>query len=184
MKKIMNRIKNFILKYKIAIGACALMAVFGFGYWVLGNPGITTIGEDVNVGSNLKVGGNIIDSADNIIYNDSAKEIERERLPFEQGDITSDVDTNTWDVGYYDVSNLIPGSVKTGVSYGRNQIGVFAGDIAAGTRSPAISDTGWTLCASFINTAGDDIDRTWDDGCENVNATAYKAHCYNTKYTS
>ncbi|MCD6500884.1 hypothetical protein J7K42_02665 [bacterium] len=52
--------------------------------------------------------------------------IDRERLPFEQGDITSDVDSNTWDLGYYDVANLIPGNVKLDISFGRNQTGTLA----------------------------------------------------------
>jgi len=71
----------------------------------------------------LSIGGDIKDGLGNIIYNASTHLIERERLPFEQGDITSDVDTNTWDGGYFDVSNLVPGNVKAGVSFGRGQVG-------------------------------------------------------------
>lgn len=60
--------------------------------------------------------------------------LDRERLPFEQGDITSDVDTNTWDLDYYNVANLTQGNVKLGVSFGRDNTGTLSpeGTAAAG----------------------------------------------------
>ncbi len=58
----MNFIKTFFWKNKIAIGACVLTIAFGIGYWVLSSPGTTSIGEDVTVGNNLDVVGNIVAS--------------------------------------------------------------------------------------------------------------------------
>jgi hypothetical protein len=72
IKKIMNKIKNFILKYKVAIGACVLMAAFGFGYWVLGNPGTTTIGENVSVGGNLSIGETEVITSARVLQNVTA----------------------------------------------------------------------------------------------------------------
>lgn len=54
--------KNLIIKHKITIGACALIAVFGLGWWVLGSPGSTTIGEDISVGGNITAVGTISSS--------------------------------------------------------------------------------------------------------------------------
>ncbi len=79
---------------------------------------------DLILQGKLKVDGNILDKLGNIIYNAVAGKIERARMPFEQGDITSDVDTNTYDSGYFNVSNLIPGNVVNGLAFGRNQTGV------------------------------------------------------------
>jgi len=52
-------LKNFLWKNKIAISACVLTIAFGIGYWVLSSPGTTTIGENITVGSNLYVTGNV-----------------------------------------------------------------------------------------------------------------------------
>jgi hypothetical protein len=84
----------------------------------------------LGIGGILQVYSNIVDSASNILYNDSTKKIERARLPFEQGDITSDVDTNNLDVGYYNVANLTPGNIAEGVAFGRNQTGTLAGSVS------------------------------------------------------
>ena len=91
-----------------------------------GNVGIgtTTPSEKLEVtNGNFKIGGSIKDSAGNIIYDDSTKKIPSARLPFEQGDITSDYATNSWAGGYYDVSSLIPANVVAGVTYGRGSVG-------------------------------------------------------------
>jgi len=84
---------------------------------------------NVKIQNNLSAKGDILDVDENIIYNSATGKIERNKLPFEQGDIVSDVDTNTWDSGYYNVTNLIPGNVKDGVSYGRGQIGIYGGTL-------------------------------------------------------
>jgi len=55
----MNLIKNFLWKNKIAISACVLTIAFGVGYWVISSPGPTTIGEDITVGNDLYVTGNV-----------------------------------------------------------------------------------------------------------------------------
>jgi hypothetical protein len=86
--------------------------------------GTTAPGEKLEVvGGNLKVGGSIKDSAGNIIYDDSTKKIPSARLPFDQGDITSDWASSSWTSGYYDVTNLTPANVKSGVTFGRGQTG-------------------------------------------------------------
>ena len=92
----------------------------------IGQDGAATFEGGLDVNSAASFNSDILDSSGNYrIYDSSSNKIERERLPFEQGDITSDVDTNTWDSGYYDVSNLIPGNVKQGVNFGRNQTGTL-----------------------------------------------------------
>ena len=90
---------------------------------------------DLTIGGVLKVEGNILDKLGNIIYNAVTGKIERARLPYEQGDITSDVDTNVDDSGYFNVASLIPGNVKRGISFGRGQTGTVepfnSGDLGA-----------------------------------------------------
>lgn len=90
---------------------------------------------DLNLGGILKVEGNLLDKLGNIIYNTVTGKIERARLPFEQGDITSDVDTNIYDTGYFNVASLIPGNVIKGIAFGRGQTGtgepLLSYDIAA-----------------------------------------------------
>jgi hypothetical protein len=73
----------------------------------------------------VRADGNILDSDSNVIYNSSTKKIESARLPFEQGDITSDAATNVWNEGYYNVANLTPVNVRAGVNFGRNQVGTY-----------------------------------------------------------
>ena len=106
------------------------------GIYKMGVGGHLYVGGNVAInGGNLNLGGNLIDSAGNIIYNDSTKKIERNRLPFNQGDIVSDWETSAWDTDYYNVANLSPENVKQGVSFGRNQTGNYeagyAGKIVA-----------------------------------------------------
>ena len=63
----------------------------------------------------------------------------RERdSPFEQGDITSDADDNTWDVGYYDVSALIPENVKEGIAFGRGDTGTLIGADAYSIKASSV----------------------------------------------
>jgi len=50
----MKKKKSFILKHKVAITACALIACFCTGYWA---SGATLVGEDVTVGNDLTVTG-------------------------------------------------------------------------------------------------------------------------------
>jgi len=50
----MKKKKNFILKHKTAIAACALIACFCTGYWA---SGATLVGEDISVGNDLTVAG-------------------------------------------------------------------------------------------------------------------------------
>ena len=110
-------------------------------------------------GGDLKVGGDIVDSAGDVIYDDATKKIERDRLPFEQGDITSDADTNTWDSGYYDVSNLVgPGAennVKSGVDFGRGQTGTHTGAGEYAIQASAITTINNTVYND--RTIGDDV---------------------------
>ena len=83
----MENFKSFVSKYKIAIAACVLMASLGIAFWIVAQPAITTVGENVDVGGVLKVDGNIIDSGNNVIYDSATQKINPDRLPFEQGDI-------------------------------------------------------------------------------------------------
>lgn len=53
----MRKITNFILKYKITLAVCVLTIAFSFGWWVLANPGPTSIGENITVGNDLTVTG-------------------------------------------------------------------------------------------------------------------------------
>ena len=100
-----------------------------------GSVGVGTMpGEKLDVVGNIKSSGNLwLGAASNWLF-DGAK-IRRALLPFEQGDITSDVDSNTWDAGYYNVANLGPGNVGQGVAFGRGQTGTLeslqTSDIAA-----------------------------------------------------
>lgn len=55
----MKKILHFVSKYRVAVGACSLMAAFGFGWWILANPGTTTIGDDTTIGNNLYVTGSV-----------------------------------------------------------------------------------------------------------------------------
>jgi len=88
--------------------------------------GTTTPSEKLEVaGGNLKVGGSIKDSAGNLIYDDATKKIPSARLPFDQGDITSDWSTNSWASGYYDVANLSSANVKSGITFGRGATGTL-----------------------------------------------------------
>ncbi len=67
--------------------------------------------------------------------------VDTERLPFEQGDITSDVDSNSWDLGYYDVANLTQGNVKLDETFGRNETGTLAPDGTAAAGDVCDSET-------------------------------------------
>lgn len=53
----MKLIKSLFSKHKAGITACVLIATFGIGYWAFGNPGASTIGEDISVGGDLTVTG-------------------------------------------------------------------------------------------------------------------------------
>jgi hypothetical protein len=119
----MEKFKSFISKYKIAIAACVIMASLGIAFWIVAQPAITTVGENVDVGGVLKVDGNIIDSGNNVIYDSATQKINPDRLPFEQGDIVSDWETNSWDVGFYNVAGLNASTVVSGTAFGRNQVG-------------------------------------------------------------
>jgi hypothetical protein len=77
----------------------------------------------------VRADGNILDSDSNVIYNSSTKKIESARLPFEQGDITSDAATNVWNEGYYNVANLTPVNVKAGINFGRGEVGTYSGGL-------------------------------------------------------
>lgn len=87
--------------------------------------GTSSPSTKLQVSGILKVTGNIVDSSDNTIYNSTTQKIEAARLPFDQGDIVSDYTTSAWTSGYYNVANLIPANIKSGVSYGRNETGNF-----------------------------------------------------------
>ena len=47
------------------------------------------------------------------------------RLPFDQGDITSDWASSSWTSGYYDVTNLTPANILSGITFGRSQTGTL-----------------------------------------------------------
>jgi hypothetical protein len=98
-------------------------------------PAAQTKQGDLTVGGALKVEGNLLDNLGRIIYNAATGKIDRARLPYEQGDITSDVDTNTYDGGYFNVSSLIPGNIIKGIAFGRNATGtaepLLNGDLGA-----------------------------------------------------
>lgn len=115
---------------------------------------------DLTIGGVLRVNGNLLDNLGRVIYNVAAGKIERARLPFEQGDITSDVDTNTDDSNYYNVVNLTPANVSKGVTFGRNEIGtvdpMVAGDSAAEGLASWNYHSGW---------GGDGCMCWWDSSC-------------------
>jgi hypothetical protein len=54
-----NKIVKWFLRNGVAISSCTLVAVFGIGYIVWSNPGPSTIGEDVTVGNNLTINGQV-----------------------------------------------------------------------------------------------------------------------------
>jgi hypothetical protein len=122
-KNNMRKIKNFLWRYKIAITACVLMATLSVAFWIVAQSTITTVGENVDVGGVLKVGGNIVDSANNVIYDNTTGKISAEKLPFDQGDIVSDWETNEWDLGFYDVASLNENTILAGTAFGRGQTG-------------------------------------------------------------
>lgn len=121
--KNMKKIKSFVFEHKIAITACVLMASLGIAFWIVAQPAITSVGENVDVGGVLKVGGNIVDSTDNVIFDSTTGKIRAEKLPFEQGDIVSDWETNSWAGGFYNVANLNENNVLAGTAFGRGQTG-------------------------------------------------------------
>lgn len=91
---------------------------------------------DLTVSGALRVDGNLLDKLGRVIYNAATGKIDKAVLPFEKGDITSDVDTNTYDSGYFDVSSLTSANIKKGIFFGRGgQVGTVEplnpGDLAA-----------------------------------------------------
>lgn len=124
-------------------------------------PAAQTKQGNLTLGGILKVEGNILDKLGNIIYNATAGKIERARLPFEQGDITSDVDTNTYDAGYFDVSNLIPANIKKGITFGRGgQVGTVEPMVTGD--SAAEGTAGWNYHSGW---GGDGCMCWWDASC-------------------
>ena len=87
-----------------------------------GNVGIGTTSptQKLDVIGNARIRGHIYDSSNNIIYNNSTKKIPRERLPFSEGDIVSTAG------GAYNIANLSPNNVRSGVRYGINQTGALS----------------------------------------------------------
>jgi hypothetical protein len=95
----------------------------------LGVGGASTSFKLTITGGNIKLGGNLLDSTGAVIFDDTTKKIPAAKLPYEQGDITSDVATNTWAGGYYVVTNLIPTNVKSGIAFGRGQTGTLSSNL-------------------------------------------------------
>ncbi len=76
--------------------------------------------QKLDINGNMRVRGHIYDSSNNIIYNNSTKKIPRERLPFSEGDIVSTAG------GAYNIANLSPNNVRSGIRYGINQTGTLS----------------------------------------------------------
>ena len=117
------------------------------------------INGNVNVTENLTVNNIYLTNASNWLIDTSTGLIREDILPYCKGDLTSDVYTQchpgNCDVGncdnYYNVSNLVPGNVKSGVTFGRAQTGTLLppdgtaveADIFKG--KTAETDTDWNL---------------------------------------
>ena len=127
----------------------------------------TTYALELGAG-NIKLGGNLLDSTGSVIFEDATKKIPAAALPYEQGDITSDVNTNSWAAGYYDVSNLIESNVKAGISFGRGQAGSLtpasgatitatAADVKNGATFFGSSDDDWNPTTGTLSLTGDAV---------------------------
>jgi hypothetical protein len=162
--------------------------------------GTTTPSEKLTiVGGALKLGGDLKDSVDNIIFYDSVKKIASSSLPFDQGDITSDWASSSWTSGYYDVTNLTPANVKSGIAYGRGQTGslipwVWEGSMNE-TRTPKqicaayglqpVKDKISNVCILDASNSGSPLVSLWD--CDttvttNVGWCKYNSYCYTLCY--
>lgn len=108
-----------------------------------GNVGIGTASpsQKLDVSGNAQIRGHIYDASGNLIYDNSTKKIPRERLPFNQSDIISTAG------GSYNVANLYPGNVRSGIIYGNNQTGSYVA-------TPNISCTQYTWTGNCWNAGG------------------------------
>ena len=137
--------------------------------------GTYTFPEDLQVDGNIYLG-----AASNWLIDTGTNLIREDILPYCEEEITSDVYINGQSQatgcsfggydGYYDISSLTPDNVRSGVAYGRGEIGtmVEGSELVPFQDAPDIDAGPWIECASFTETAAEpDIDMTWDDECDN-----------------
>jgi len=100
--------------------------------------GISSPSNKLHISGNLKITENIVDSLDNIIYNSETHKIETDRLPFDKGDIVSDYATNSFSSSYYNIANLNSANIKSGISYGRDEVGSFVPSVSCTQHSAIV----------------------------------------------
>ncbi len=64
--------KNFIQRNSVTIAAFTVLAIFGIGWYVIGQSATTSVGEDIVVGGNLSVGGNQVITSAGVLQNVTA----------------------------------------------------------------------------------------------------------------
>lgn len=110
--------------------------------------------NNLQINENLTVDNIYLTNASDWLIDTSTGLIKEDVLPYCKGDLTSDVYTQcnpgSCDVGncdnYYNVSNLVVGNVKSGITFGRGQ---------TGTLSPSGTATAGDVCDSKTFYSGD-----------------------------
>ncbi len=118
---------------------------------------------------------------------DTSGKLDSSILPFKKGDTLAPSDRSLisgltgYNNNYFNIANLgISGAtsskVAKGITFGpNNEITGSLPDVTSGQNWPTIPDSGWTQCASFTDTAGDDISITWGNTCDGYKY--YKFQC-------
>ncbi|MBI5306484.1 hypothetical protein HZB04_02785 [Candidatus Wolfebacteria bacterium] len=116
--------------------------------------------------------------ASKVPITNSSGTLDTSLLPFKKGDTITPGDRPlisglaSYLTAYFNISNLgVSGTnaskVAKSTTFGPNNeiIGTLP-DVTSGQNWPTIPDSGWTQCASFTDTAGDDISTSWAYSCD------------------